>query len=68
MLNATKATFYYAKDGQHVKNEMFYVYGHAESALDRVMQGVAHEGLKKVIRFAIIFYFERENSCLNMKT
>jgi hypothetical protein len=56
MLNATKGTFYYAKDCQHVKNELFYVYGHGESALDRVMKGVAHEGLKKVIQLAIIFY------------
>jgi hypothetical protein len=37
MLNATKGTFYYAKDCQHAKNELFYVYGHGESALDRVM-------------------------------
>jgi hypothetical protein len=36
MFNVTEGTSYYAKDCQHVINELFYVYGHGESALDRL--------------------------------
>jgi len=35
---------------------VFYVSKNGENVLDRVMQGMTHEGLKKVIQFAIIFY------------
>jgi hypothetical protein len=47
MSNVPKGIFYYAKDCQHVKNEVFYVSKSGESVFDRVLQGVAHEGLKK---------------------
>ncbi len=39
-----KGTFYYAKDYQHVKNEVFYVSKSVKKNLNRVMQGVTHEG------------------------
>jgi hypothetical protein len=50
-----KGTFYYGKDCQHAKNEMPYISKNGESVLDKVMQGVAHEGLKKVIQVVTIF-------------
>jgi hypothetical protein len=50
-----KGTFYYDKDCQHAKNEVSYVSKNGESVLDKVMQGVAHEGLKKVIQVVTIF-------------
>ncbi len=51
MPGVPKGTFYYAKDCQHAKTELLYVSRSRESVLDRVMQGMAHEGLKKVIQF-----------------
>jgi hypothetical protein len=66
MSDVPKGIFYYAKDCQHVKNEVFYVSKSGESVFDRVLQGVAHEGLKKVIQFAL-YLFQGENSCLDMK-
>jgi len=56
MPSVPKNTLYYVKDCQHVKNEVFYVSKNGENVLDMVMQGMTHEGLKKVIQFAIIFY------------
>jgi hypothetical protein len=60
MPGVPKGTFYYAKDSQHAKNELLYVSRSGESVLDRVMQGMAHEGLKKVIQFATVFYLLQE--------
>jgi hypothetical protein len=37
MFGVPKGTFYYAKDCQHAKNEMFYVSKSGENVLDRVM-------------------------------
>lgn len=56
MPSVPKSTFYYVKDCQHAKNEVFYVSKNGENVLDRVMQGTTYGGLKKVIQFAIIFY------------
>ncbi len=56
MLGVPKGTFYYAKDCQHAKNEVFYVSKSGESVLDRVMQGMAHEDFNNIIQFAKIFY------------
>jgi hypothetical protein len=60
MPGVPKGIFYYAKDCQHAKNELLYVSRSGESVLDRVMQGMAHEGLKKVIQFVTVFYLVRE--------
>jgi hypothetical protein len=49
-----KGTFYYGKDCKHAKNEVSYVSKNGESVLDKVMQGVAHEGLKRVIQVVTI--------------
>jgi hypothetical protein len=49
-----KGMFYYAKDCQHVKNEVFYVSKIGQSVFDRVLQGVAHEGLKKIIQICLV--------------
>jgi hypothetical protein len=49
MLNVPKGRFSYAKDCQHAKNKMFYVSKNEESVLDKVMQGVAHEGMKGLL-------------------
>jgi len=64
MPNVLKGTLYY------VKNEVLCISRNGESVLDRVMQGVAHEGLKKIIIDLSQFftYFEKESPCLNMKT
>jgi hypothetical protein len=51
-----KSTLYYVKDCQNAKKKVFYVSKSGENVLDKVMQGMTHEGLKKVIQFAIIFY------------
>jgi hypothetical protein len=51
MFNVPKCRFSYAKDCQHVKNKVFYVSKNEESVLDKVMQGMAHEGLKEVLQF-----------------
>jgi hypothetical protein len=68
MFGVLKGTFYYTKDYQHAKNEVFYVFGSGESVLDKVMHGMAHEGLKKIFNLPqISTYFERGNPCLNMK-
>jgi hypothetical protein len=67
MSNVPKGIFYYVKDCPHVKNEVFYVSKSGESVFDRVLQGVAHEGLKKIIQFAL-YLFQIENPCLDMKT
>jgi hypothetical protein len=37
MFGVPKGTFYYAKDCQHAKNEVFYVSNSGESVLDKVM-------------------------------
>ncbi len=43
-------TFYYAKDCQHANNELLYFSKSGESSvLDMLMQGMGHEGLKKII-------------------
>jgi hypothetical protein len=55
MFSVPKRKFSYAKDCQHVKNKVFYVSKNDESALDKVMQGVAHEGLKEVLQFLYVF-------------
>ncbi len=69
MFGVPKGTFYYTKNCQHAKNELFYVFGSGENVLDKVMHGMAHEGLKKIFNLPqISTYFERENPCLNMKT
>jgi hypothetical protein len=60
MPGVPKGTFYYAKDCQHAKNELLYVSRSGESVLDRVMQGMVHEGLKKVIQFVTVFYLLQE--------
>jgi hypothetical protein len=64
MPNVFRGTLYY------VKNEVLYISRNGESVLDRVMQGVEHEGLKKIIIDLSQFstYFEKESPCLNMKT
>ncbi len=64
MPGVPKGTFYYAKDCQHAKNELLYVSRSGESVLDRVMQGMAHEGLKKVIQFATVFYLLQEGKLM----
>jgi hypothetical protein len=56
MSDVLKGIFYYAKDSQHVKNEVLYVSKSGESVFDKVLQGVAHEGLKKIIQFALYLF------------
>ncbi len=68
MFGVPKGTFYYTKDYQHAKNEVFYVFGGGESVLEKVMHGMAHKGLKKIFNLPQIYtYSERENPCLNKK-
>jgi hypothetical protein len=49
MLSVFKGSFYYVKDYQHTNNELLYISKSGKNALDDIMQGVAHEGLKKFI-------------------
>jgi hypothetical protein len=52
MFSVPKGRFSYVKDCQHVKNKVFYISKNEENVLDKVMQGVAHEGLKEVLQFS----------------
>jgi hypothetical protein len=68
MPNVLKGSFYYVKDYQHTNKELLYISKSGKNALDNIMQGLAHEGLKTFIYFAIVFtYSKRESPCLNMK-
>lgn len=49
-----KNIFYSIKNCQHVGNELLYVLKKWGVLLNRAIQGVAHEGLKKMAQFAII--------------
>jgi hypothetical protein len=60
MPSVPKSTFYYVKDCQHAKNEVFYVSKSGENVLDRVMQGMTHESLKKVIQFALFSTYSKK--------
>jgi hypothetical protein len=68
MFGVPKGTFYYTKDCQHVKNEVFYVFRGGESVLG---EGYAWYGtwrLEKNIQFATSLYLlGKGEPMLNMK-
>jgi len=49
-----KRSFYYVKDYQHTTNESLYISKSGENALNNIMQGVAHEGLKKLFSLPLL--------------
>jgi hypothetical protein len=56
MPNIPIGTLYYAENCQHVNDELFYVSKSGESVLDKFMQGMPHESLKKIIQLDTMFY------------
>jgi hypothetical protein len=54
MLSVLKGLFYYVKDYQHTTNESLYISKSRENAFNNVMQGVAHEGLKKLFSLPLL--------------
>jgi hypothetical protein len=54
MPSVFKGSFYYVEDYQHTTNESLYISKSGENALNNVMQGKAHEGLKKLFSLPLL--------------